>query len=620
LTYLSPYSSYIHKSKYARWIESEGRRETWDETVDRFVDYMEYRFPGVAMGDIRTAVRNMDVMPSMRMMFAAGPAHEREEISGYNCATVAVSSLRAFDEAVYILMNGTGLGFSVEQEYVDQLPTVPSAFRSGDEIVVGDSKEGWSRAYRKLIEELFAGRIPTWDLAQLRPAGAPLKTFGGTSSGPEPLDKLFTETVGMVYGSRGRQLTAMECHELMCMIGSIIVAGGVRRSALISLSDLDNEEIRDAKHGSFWNDKPHLALANNSVSYKSKPTRQQFDAEFNALIASGSGERGIFSRYGAQSRDNGLDRDMTKVVSTNPCGEIMLRNQQFCNLSEVIVKEGDTEADILHKLAIASKLGTLQSSFTNFNEIRDEWRANTEEERLLGVSLTGIMGNHLTAAPSVEFLQGMKKVVHDANRYWASELGIPMSKAMTTVKPSGTVSQLAGVSSGIHPWHSKFYRRNVRSSKNEALTDVLLNQGVPHEIDAYDPNNYVFSFAVAAPEGAILREDISAIEQLEHWLLYSTHYTDHNPSVTINVENDEWEQVREFVWEHFDMMVGVSFLPSENVYVQAPFQEVDEDMYQMLVDQSPNSLYWEALHEAEDHTSGAQELACVASEGGFCEI
>ena len=624
---VDPFRSFISKSRYARWIPEYGRRETWEETTHRYTDYIG---PKVGLSpeekaEVNAAITNHEVMPSMRAIMTAGEALERSNVAGYNCSFIAVDDARAFDEALYILMCGTGLGFSAEKKYVRYLPDVPESIDASDEVItVHDSKEGWAQGFRELIESLYRGELPKWDLRQLRPEGARLKTFGGRSSGPEPLNELFEFTVRLFAGARGRKLEPIEVHELMCKIGSVVVVGGVRRSALISLSSLTDEAIRDSKSGEWWVEKPHLALSNNSAVYNSKPSRKDFDTEWAALKASGSGERGIFNLAGARAHVPER-RDASKVAGTNPCAEILLRSKGFCNLTEVIVRDTDTLDNLKRKVAMATKLGTWQSTLTNFPYLRDEWKQNAEEERLLGVSLTGQMGHSVLngsegRAEQRKWLREMKKVALSTNRKEARRLGINPAAAITTVKPSGTVSTLTNTSSGMHAWHDQYYIRTVRVSKNDPISQFMIDAGVPHEEDFYNPKSEVFSFPFAAPEGAVTRNDMSAIDQLEQWLVYKTEWTEHSPSVTVSVREDEWDEVGDWVYDHFDLITGVSFLPhSEHTYVQAPFQTITKEEYEEAKAKMPERLQWEmfGLYEVEDTSVGTQTLSCTA---GVCDV
>ena len=568
-----PYRNFIHVSRYSRWLEEKGRRETWVETVDRYMDFMKnhlvknykYDESDIKFAQVRDAIINHKVMPSMRAMMTAGPALERDNIAAYNCSFIAVDSLRAFDEAMYILMNGTGVGFSVEQKYVSQLPVVAEEFYpTNTTIVVEDSKLGWAKAYKELIGLLVTGQIPNWDMSKVRPAGARLKTFGGRASGPEPLNDLFKFTVETFKIANGRRLKPIEAHDLMCKIGEVVVVGGVRRSALISLSNLDDFEMAKAKSGQWWEQEPQRALANNSAVYNSKPNVAQFLREWRNLYESKSGERGIYNMDSVRKHIEKFGRrDASKVMGTNPCGGILLRPNQFCNLTEVVIDANDTEDTLAEKIRLASILGTWQSTLSNFKYIRKTWKDNTEEERLLGVSLTGIFGNPLTGTLHknlAPMLASLREIAVETNVDEADRLGIEHSAAVTTVKPSGTVSQLTGVSSGIHPWYSKHYIRTVRADNKDPLTQFLKDFGVPNEPDVMKPDaTTVFSFPIAAPKNAVVTEDLSAIDHLEVWKTYRTHWTEHNPSVTINVKEDEWVDVAAWVYKNFDHSVGVSW-------------------------------------------------------------
>jgi ribonucleoside-diphosphate reductase alpha chain len=621
------FRGFISKSRYARWIPEYNRRETWEETVHRYADFIA---PKVGLspedkGELIDNVLNHRVMPSMRAIMTAGEALERSNVAGYNCSFVAVDDLRAFDEALYILMCGTGLGFSAEKKHVRYLPEVPASIEASEQVItVSDSKEGWAQAYRELIESLFRGELPKWDLRQLRPEGARLKTFGGRSSGPAPLNELFEFTVSLVANARGRKLKPIEVHELMCKIGSVVVVGGVRRSALISLSSLSDEEIRDAKSGEWWVNKPHLALSNNSAVYNSKPTHAEFTREWDALVASGSGERGIFNLAGGREHSPER-RDASQIMGTNPCAEILLRSKGFCNLTEIIVRDTDTLDDLKTKVAWATKIGTWQSTMTNFPYLRPEWKQNAEEERLLGVSMTGQMGHSVLNGREGRkelrrWLKELKQVAISTNRKEARRLGINPAAAITTVKPSGTVSTLTNTSSGMHAWHAPFYIRTVRCDKNDPMARFMEDAGVPMEEDVMNPKAVVFSFPFKAPEGAVTRDDMTAIDQLEMWLDYKTYWTEHSPSVTVSVKDEEWAEVGKWVFDHFDTITGISFLPhTDHVYKQAPFQTVDEQTYNEALAAMPDSLNWEwlPLYESEDTTTGSQTLACTA---GVCDV
>jgi ribonucleoside-triphosphate reductase (thioredoxin) len=628
------YRNFIHLSRYARWIESQGRRETWVETVDRYISFMKnhlvsnYKYDenDKIFNEVYDAILNHRIMPSMRAMMTAGPALERDNIAAYNCSFIAVDSVRAFDEAMYILMNGTGVGFSVEQKYIDQLPIIADEFFNTETtIVVDDSKLGWAKAYKELIALLVQGQVPNWDMSKVRPAGERLKVFGGRASGPEPLDMLFTFTVDTFKSARGRRLKSIEAHDIMCKIGEIVVVGGVRRSALISLSNLDDFEMAKAKSGQWWEDNGQRALANNSAVYNMKPNTAQFLREWRNLYESKSGERGIYNMDSVRKHiDKFGRRDSSKVMGTNPCGEILLRPNQFCNLTEVVIEYSDTVEDLISKIRLATILGTWQSTLTNFKYIRKSWRDNCEEERLLGVSLTGIFGNKITSTNNnvlADTLDLLREKAVLANETEADKLGIPHSASITCVKPSGTVSQLTGVSSGIHPWYAPYYLRSVRGDTKDPLTTFLKDCGIPNEPDVMKPNDTtVFYFPIKAPENAIVTKNLSAIDHLEMWKTYRNHWTEHNPSVTINIREDEWIRVGAWVYDNFDEVGGISFLPySEHSYKQAPYQEITEEEYNEWIAKMPDSIPWQmlSLYEFEDGTTGSQELSCVA---GVCEI
>lgn len=622
-----PFRSFISKSRYARWIEEFGRRETWSETVDRYVDFISAKASLLPddKSHLRYNILHHKVMPSMRALMTAGEALERSNVAGFNCSFVAIDDPRAFDEALYILMCGTGLGFSAEKRHIRYLPEVPATFIASDTIIlVEDSKEGWAQSYRELIAALYRGELTKWDLRRLRQEGARLKTFGGRSSGPGPLNELFEFTVKMFVAAAGRKLYPLEAHELMCKIGSVVVVGGVRRSALISLSSLTDEFIRDAKSGEWWIDKPHLALSNNSAVYNSKPSKADFNREWEALVASGSGERGIFNLAGARAHAPER-RDASQIEGTNPCAEILMRSKGFCNLTEIIVESTDTLDDLKAKVALATKIGTWQSTLTNFPYLREEWKRNADEERLLGVSMTGQMGHSTLNGRNgkkeqIEWLRELKKVALTTNKREARRLGINPSVSITTVKPSGTVSTLTHTSSGMHPWHDLFYMRTVRVDANDPIAKFLQDANIPWEVDVMNAKAVVFSFPFKAPVGAMTRNDMTAIEQLEMWLIYKTHWTEHSPSITVSVKPEEWDIVGEWVFEHFDLITGVSFLPySDHIYQQAPFQTIDEATYVEAKALMPTSLPWDmlAIYESYDTTTGSQTLACTS---GVCDL
>lgn len=622
------YQAFIHKSRYARWLDDEGRRETWGETVSRYMDNLVKPLAGSDSytKDIEEAILALEVMPSMRALMTAGTAFNRDNTAGYNCSYMPVDDVKSFDEAMFILLCGTGVGFSVERQFISKLPEVPATmFNSDTTIVVKDSKEGWAKALRQVIALLYSGEIPKWDVSKVRPAGAKLKTFGGRASGPAPLVDLFNFVVRKFTDAKGRKLSSIECHDIMCKIGEVVVVGGVRRSAMISLSNLSDDRMRSAKSGAWWENEPQRALANNSVSYTEKPDSLSFMREWMALVESGSGERGIFNRQASkkQAGQNGR-RDVDYEFGTNPCSEIILRPYQFCNLTECVVRATDTLETLERKVRIATILGTIQSTHTKFPYLRKIWQKNTEEERLLGVSLTGIMDNPLMTTKNSgleKTLEHLKSVAVATNAEWAERLGIPVAAAITCVKPSGTVSQLVDSASGIHARHSAYYIRTVRGDVKDPLTQFMKDQGIPNEPDVFKPDQtVVFSFPMKAPQGAVVTADMPAIEQLEMWLAYQRNWCEHKPSVTINVKKDEWFEVGAFVYKHFDEMSGVSFLPfSEHTYQQAPYQDCDKETYESALAAMPASLDWDKLsdYEQEDNTAGSQTLAC---SGDSCEI
>ncbi len=629
-----PYKNFIHISRYARWTPEKNRRESWTETVNRYMTFMKdhlvvnynYSSDDKIFTEVQNAILNHEVMPSMRALMTAGTALDRDHIAAYNCSFIAVDNPRSFDEAMYVLMNGTGVGFSVEQKYTDQLPVVAESFyKTETTIVVDDSKLGWSKAFKELIALLYQGQIPNWDMSKVRPAGARLKTFGGRASGPEPLDSLFKFAVETFQTAAGRRLKPIEAHDLMCKIGEVVVVGGVRRSALISLSNLDDFEMAKAKSGQWWETQPQRSLANNSAVYNSKPNTAQFLREWRNLYESKSGERGIYNIDSVKKHVASFGRrDETKVSGTNPCGEIILRSNQFCNLTEVVIKESDTKESLVEKVRLATILGTWQATLTDFKYIRKIWKDNCEEERLLGVSLTGIFGNKLTSTPGKsleELLTYMRQESVKANEIEATKIGINPSASITCVKPSGTVSQLVGVSSGIHPWYSEYYIRSVRGDNKDPLTQFLKDMGIPSEPDVMKPEHTtVFYFPQKAPKNAVLTKDLTAINHLEIWKAYRTYWTEHNPSVTVNLHEDEWVRVGAWVYDNFDSIGGVSFLPaSEHTYKQAPYQEITKEEYNEMVVKMPKHIEWQGLtmYETEDGTTGSQELSCVAGE---CEI
>jgi ribonucleoside-diphosphate reductase alpha chain len=635
----NPYENFIALSRYARWIENENRRETWSETVDRYFDHMVkhlnqkhgYVPEDKLVKELKDYVFARNVMPSMRSVMTAGPALERDNVAGYNCSFLPVDSLRSFDEAMYILMCGTGVGFSVEHMYVDKLPVVNEHFEKTDTvIIVEDSKAGWAKALRELIALLYQGQIPAIDISRVRPAGARLKTFGGRASGPQPLVNLFDFAIKTIRGAAGRRLKPIEAHDIMCKIGEVVVVGGVRRSAMISLSNLNDHDMATAKAGAWWENTPQRALSNNSVAYTAKPEMNDFIAEWKSLYDSKSGERGIYNVKAAQAQAAKYGRrDENIHYGTNPCAEIILRPYQFCNLSEVIIREGDTIAEIQRKVELATILGTWQSTLTDFKYLRKIWKDNTEEERLLGVSITGQFGHKLMSGQSgldtlADTLNHLREVAVETNKFYANKIGINPSAAITCVKPSGTVSQLTGVSSGMHPWHSDHYVRTVRGDKKDPLTQFLADSGIPAEDDFMKPQDTtVFSFPIKAPVGAITRKDLTATQHLDIWLTYQRAWCEHKPSITVSVREEEWMEVGAWVFKNFDELSGVSFLPhSDHTYKQAPYQEVTAEEYADFVKRMPESISWQnlSLYETEDNTTGMQTLACVSGECDIVDI
>ncbi len=633
----NPYENFIALSRYARWMPEENRRETWKETVDRYFNFMlnhlnetyNYIPENSLVEEIKNSVYNRNVMPSMRAVMTAGAALDRDHVAGYNCSFVPVDSPRSFDETMYILMCGTGVGFSVEYKYVNKLPAVPESFeKSTTVIVVEDSKTGWAKAYRELLAMLWAGQVPSVDVSKLRPAGARLKTMGGRSSGPQPLINLFDFTIAKFKGAAGRQLKPIEAHDIMCKIGEVVVVGGVRRSAMISLSNINDIEMAAAKSGNWWENNTQRALSNNSVAYSRKPEMEQFIAEWKNLYDSKSGERGIYNVAAAQKQAARWGRRDPEIhYGTNPCSEIILRPYQFCNLSEVVIREEDTTRTVAEKVRLATILGTWQSTLTDFKYLRKIWKDNTEEERLLGVSLTGQFGNKFFSGKEdldklSDALERLREYARETNKDESAKIGINESAAITCVKPSGTVSQLVGVSSGMHAWHSDYYIRTVRGDKKDPLSTFLKEVGIPVEDDFMKPNDtYVFSFPVKAPKGAITRNQLTAIDHLNTWLVYQRAWCEHKPSITVSVKEDEWMEVGAWVYKHFDEVSGISFLPhSDHSYKQAPYQEVKEEEYLELLSKMPSNIRWEDLsfYETEDGTSGTQTLACTSD--GNCEI
>jgi len=631
------YQEFIHLSRYSRWLPDKERRETWDETVARYFDFFtehlkdlhKYRLTKVLREELEEAVLSLKVMPSMRCLMTAGEALKRENIAGYNCSYIAVDRPSAFDEILYVLMNGTGVGFSVERQYINELPRIADEFHVSDTtITVADSKLGWAKALKELVGMLYIGQIPCWDLSKIRPAGSPLKTFGGRASGPEPLEALFNFTVTIFKNANGRKLSSIECHDIVCKIAEIVVVGGVRRSALISLSNLSDDRMRAAKHGQWWTTEPQRALANNSACYTEKPDIGVFMDEWKALYESKSGERGIFNRESAVkvSEQSGRRNTTDFDFGTNPCSEIILRNREFCNLSEVVVRPTDTRKTLLEKVRLATILGTFQATLVNFKYVSSAWKKNCEEERLLGVSLTGIMDSKLLNGKAPRqilpaLLQDLRNEAIRTNAELSKKIGINQSVSITCIKPSGTVSQLVDAASGIHARHNPYYIRTVRGDKKDPLTKMMKDSGFPVEDDAMNPSHTsVFSFPMKVDEDAVFRTDLTAIEQLELWLTYQKYWCEHKPSVTISVKESEWLEVGAWVYKHFDYMSGVSFLPfAEHTYKQAPYQDIKKEEYELLLDRMPKKVEWSKLSEYEktDMTIGSQELACVA---GGCEI
>ena len=617
---------YVHLSRYARWLEGESRRETWEETVSRYTGFFAARFPELYPADrINKSIRTLRTMPSMRALMTAGPALAKDEMAGFNCSYIAVDNVRAFDEILYVLMCGTGVGFSVERQSINELPVVAEEFHESTTLItVKDSKIGWASAFRELISLLYAGQIPTWDVSKVRPAGTKLKTFGGRASGPEPLVDLFNFAVKLFKRAKGRRLTSVECHDLVCKIADIVVVGGVRRSALISLSNLSDDRMRMAKSGKWWEGFAHRALANNSAAYTERPDMEIFLKEWQSLIESKSGERGIFNRVAAKKKAAEFGRRNPDFdFGTNPCGEIILRSAGLCNLTEVVIRSGDTLEDLMDKVEVATIMGTFQSTLSNFRYVRSVWRKNQEEERLLGVSMTGIMDHEVLSKPSDEaahWLTQLREHSVKTNAKWAKKLGINASVAITTVKPSGTVSQLVDSASGIHPRYSQHYVRTVRADKKDPLAQFMRAEGFPVEDCVMKPDTTdVFSFPVRGPEHAVFRNDMSAIQQLEHYLMFKRFWCEHNPSITVYVRDHEWLAVGDWVYNNFDDVGGVSFLPhTDHVYQQAPYTECSEAEYEALAGKMP-TVAWSKLQEfeKEDSTESSKTLACSA---GACEI
>ena len=633
ITLPTQYQQFIHLSRYSRWNYEEKRRETWEETVDRYfrffkehlLDNYNYKFKDKDIGELRNAILNLDIMPSMRCLMTAGPALKKENVAGYNCAYIHVDSIRSFDEILYVLMNGTGIGFSVERRHTEQLPYVPYELHDTDTtIIVADSKLGWARAFKELVALIYSGHIPKWDLSGVREAGAILKTFGGRASGPDPLDSLFKFTIKTAQEAKGRRLKPIECHDIVCKVAEVVVVGGVRRSALLSLSDIDDDEMRYAKSGAWFHENPQRALANNSANYHDEPSTGTFLREWTALYDSKSGERGIFSsKASALQAKRHSDRLVNQEIysfGTNPCSEIILRSREFCNLSEVVIRSEDTITEIGRKVKLATMLGTIQSTLTNFKYLPREWCKNCDDERLLGVSLTGIMDNPLTSNPKPENLQSLRDIAVHTNEAFAQEININPSASITCVKPSGTVSQLVDSASGIHSRHSPYYIRRVRMDAKDPMTTFMQDLKWVWEPDITKPNEtVVFSFPIESPKGSITREKRSAIQQLEVWKLYQEHWCQHKPSITITVREDEWLEVGSWVFNNFETMSGVSFLPhTDHAYKQAPYEDCNKKTFNSL-NKKICEADWSTLtqYEEEDYTVASQELACVA---GHCEV
>lgn len=629
------YQEYIHQSRYSRYRDDLDRRESWTETIDRVRDFWVDRIPNNMKEDLTDAmeaVHRKDIMPSMRIMMSAGKALSDHNVAGYNCAYVPIDDPRVFSEIVYILMCGTGVGFSVEGKYVNKLPEVDKNMMDTETVIrVKDSKLGWASAYRELISLLYSGRVPQWDLSKIRPSGARLKTFGGRASGPQPLDDLFRFTVGTFKTARGRKLTTLEVHDVVCKIADIVVVGGVRRSALISLSNLSDERLRGAKSGQYWLEQgtSQRGLSNNSIAYTTKPDVDSFMAEMVSMCKDKNGERGIFSRYAATEKYKDHRRDENQEWGCNPCSEILLRPAQFCNLTEVIVRPKDTIETLRTKVQQATLLGTLQASLTDFKFLSKRWRDNCEEEALLGVSLTGcadhkVLNGYKKSAvmkdEMIDWLLTLKKEAVECNKKTAKKLGINQAAAVTCVKPSGTVSQLCDTASGIHPRFSKYYIRRVRGDVKDPLSQFLQKIGIPTEEDVTNKENVVFSFPMEAPDGSLLVDNVDAIEQLKIWQTYNDYYTEHKPSVTIYYTQDEFPEVCAYVWKHFDTMSGISFLPrDEHIYTQPPYEKIDKETYKKLKAEMPKTIDWKELAEFEtgDNTTVQPELACTA---GACEL
>ena len=624
-------AEFIYYRSYSRWIEKEGRRETWIETVERFMNFMKEnlgdKFSEDECSEIREAVLNQEVMPSMRLMWSAGDAARANNVSAYNCSFIAPRKLRDFAEIMYVSMCGTGIGFSVEHQNVHALPQIKrqTNHRKVSIHAIEDSKEGWAEAFYLGLRTWFNGGDVKFDFSKIRPAGARLKTMGGKTSGPKPLEDLLNYTRNKIFSRQGGRLSSLDVHDIVCKIGEIVVMGGVRRSALISLSDLNDPEMRTAKQGQFFITEPQRSMANNSAVYNDKPSTTDFMEEWLALAKSGTGERGIFNR-GSLSKQLPERRWKTfkkdfATCGVNPCAEIVLKNYEFCNLTEVVARPKDTEKTLLKKVRLAAILGTYQATLTNFQFISKEWKKNCEEERLLGVSITGQWD--CPAVRNPETLGKLKERAVEVNKEYAKRFGINQATAITAVKPSGTVSQLVDAASGLHPRHAKYYVRRVRVSASDSLFHMLRDQKAPYypEVGQAEGSatTYVLEFPVAAPKRAIILNDLNAIEQLEYWKKVKLNFTEHNPSVTISVGDDEWLKVADWLYENWDILGGLSFLPrAEHIYALAPYEEIDEKTYKERLKNLPKIDFAQILlYEKDDETEGAKELACV---GGVCEI
>ncbi|OHA58490.1 MAG: ribonucleoside-triphosphate reductase [Candidatus Vogelbacteria bacterium RIFOXYD1_FULL_44_32] len=626
----NPLGEFVYYRTYANWIEDEGRRETWIETVERYISFMQENMGALLTeaeyDEIRQTILKQEAMPSMRLMQFAGKAARATNVCAYNCSYIAPTKLEDFAEIMYVSMCGTGAGYAAESQNIQQLPIIKR--QTGEKIAthtVEDSKEGWCNALTLGFKTWYDGKDVDFDFSQLRPAGARLKTMGGKSSGPEPLRQLLTFTRDHILRKQGKRLSNLDAHDIICKIGEIVVAGGVRRSALISLSDFDDTDIRDAKKGLFWITDPQRSLANNSAVYNEKPTASDFLAEWTALVKSGTGERGIFNRGGLKTsmpeRRRKISANHFDKFGTNPCGEIILRSKQFCNLSEVVARAEDTEETLLKKIRIATILGTYQSTLTKFRYLSDEWRQNCEEERLLGVSITGQWD--CPAVRNAETLRKMRDYAIEVNKEYAKRFGVNESTSITCVKPSGTVSQTVDAASGMHPRHAAYYIRRIRISATDSLFKMLKDQGVPYNPEVGQSlegaTTYVLDFPVKAPDNSTFKDDLSALEQLKYWQMLKENYTEHNPSVTISVGENEWIVVANWLYENWEMIGGLSFLPrSEHVYQLAPYEEIDEARYQELVKGFADMDFSKIMsYELKDETEVKKELACA---GGTCEI